>query len=122
MVSKADTQSKARGVDLHAVKDAHMLLVEAKGYPSAQYRDPARAHETKPTNPTNQAQHWDTHALLKALRLQGTYPEAQVALALPDFPRYRTLFAETRGGLERLGIAVLFVRESGEVDAWGISV
>jgi hypothetical protein len=121
-VSKADTQSKARGVDIHMVKDGRALLIEAKGYPSTQYRDPLRTHEKKPTNPTNQAQQWYSHALLKALRLQTKYPDALVALAFPDFPRYRTLFAETRGGLEQLGVALFFVRETGEVDAWGISV
>jgi hypothetical protein len=45
------------------------LLVEAKGYPSKQYCDPRRAGEQKPANPTNQAQQWYSHVLLKALRL-----------------------------------------------------
>ncbi len=99
--SKADTYSKAQGVDIQASKDGALLLVEAKGYPSTGYRDPNRAGEKKPTNPTNQAQHWYSHALLKAMRLQTKHPEAIVALGFPDFPRYRTLFEETRTGLHR---------------------
>ena len=65
--------------------------MKAKGFPSTVYRDPRRAHE-RPTNPTNQAQQWYSHALLKAMRLQAKHPEALVAMAFPDFPRYRALF------------------------------
>jgi hypothetical protein len=50
------------------------LLVEAKGYPSKNYRDPRRSGEVKPTNPTNQAQQWYSHALLKVVRLQTKNP------------------------------------------------
>ena len=114
--AQADTHSKERGVDLRASRGGRALLIEAKGYPSKGYRDPRRAHEQKPTNPTNQAQQWYSHALLKVLRLQTTYPEATVALAFPDFPRYQTLFGETKLGLEKLGIAVLLVNEAGEVE------
>lgn len=118
--NKADTRSKARGVDLRATKSGVVLLVEAKGYPSKSYRDPRRADEPKPTNPSNQAQQWYSHALLKVLRLQTEYPGAKVVLAFPDFPRYRTLFEETQTGLTRLGLAVLIVNASGELWAWGL--
>jgi hypothetical protein len=70
--SKADTHSKERGVDIHATRKDQTLLVEAKGYPSKEYRDPRRSGEQKRTNPTNQAQQWYSHALLKVLRLQTT--------------------------------------------------
>ena len=113
--NKADTQSKQQGVDLLASKEGRELFVEAKGYPSKEYRDPRRAGETKPTKPANQAQQWYSHALLKALRLQTKHPNAKIALAFPDFPRYRALFDETRIGLRRLGIAVLFVDSAGKV-------
>src|SRR4051794_14528561 len=69
IVSKANTLSKERGVDIHALKGQTALLVEVKGYPSTNYRHPGRAAERKPTNPTNQSQRWYSHALLKALRL-----------------------------------------------------
>ncbi len=120
IVKKADTLTKERGIDLHAIKGGKTLLVEAKGYPSKTYSDPRRALEKKPTSPTNQAQHWYSHALLAAMRLQTKHPEATVALAFPNFPRYRTLFEETRGGLIKLGVALLTVLESGQVETWGI--
>jgi len=117
---QADTHSKERGIDLRASKAGTVLLVEAKGYPSTNYRDPRRADERKPTNPRNQAQQWYSHALLKALRLQTEYPEAKVALAFPDFPRYQTLFSETKLGLAKLELSVLMVNASGELFAWGL--
>jgi hypothetical protein len=118
VVGKTDTHSKQRGVDIHATRSGRTLLVEAKGYPSKSYRDPRRAGEVKPTNPTSQAQQWYSRALLKVMRLQTKYPDAVVALGLPDFPRYRALFEETRGGLATLGVARLTVREDGTVETW----
>ena len=120
IVGKADTLSKEQGVDLHATKVGCTLLVEAKGYPSKNYRDPRRSGEVKPTNPTNQAQQWYSHALLKVMRLQTKNPQAIVALGLPDFPRYRALFEETHGGLAKLGVAMLTVHADGTVKAWGL--
>ncbi|MBM0207365.1 hypothetical protein JNW90_33590 [Micromonospora sp. STR1s_5] len=70
---KADTHSKERGVDLEASQAGRQLLIEVKGYPSTTYRDPRRAGEVKPTNPTNQAQQWYSRALLKAMRLQTSH-------------------------------------------------
>jgi hypothetical protein len=57
ILSRTNTYTKERGVDLYASKDSVNSLVEAKGYPSASYRDPKRAGERKPTNSTSQAQH-----------------------------------------------------------------
>ena len=120
IIKKANTHSKERGVDIHASKNGIILLVEVKGYPSKDYRDPRRTGEQKRTNPTNQAQQWYSHALLKALRLQTEFPNARVALAFPDFPRYRVLFGDTHAGLEKLGVALFFVEKSGDVQAWGL--
>lgn len=119
ITAKANTHLKERGVDLQAQREGSTLLVEAKGYPSKFYRDPLKAMAVKPTNPINQAQQWYSHALLKVMRLQTSYPDAVVALAFPDFPRYRTLFDETRGGLEKLGIAFILIAEDGQAHIWG---
>jgi hypothetical protein len=54
------------------------------------------------------------------MRLQTKHPDAIVALAFPDFPRYRTLFEETQFGLSKLGIAFLTVAEDGTVHLWGM--
>lgn len=120
VVSKADTRSRARGVDLHVKQQNREILIEVKGYPSNSYRDPSRAGELKPTQPTLQAQHWFAGALLKALRMQYDHPQATVALGFPDFPRYRALFRETETALEKLGIVVLFANEKGGVEVVGL--
>ena len=119
--SIADTFSKERGVDIKASKNCQTFLVEVKGYPSTSYRDPKRSKDKKPTNPSNQAQHWYSHALLKALRLQTEYPDAIVAIGLPDFPRYRKLFEETKPGLEKLGVIICMFSENGNVIELGSS-
>lgn len=120
IASKANSHSKERGVDIHASRGDAMLLIEVKGYPSKNYRDPRRAGERKPTNPTNQAQHWYSHAVLKAMRLQTKYPDAKVAVAFPDFPRYRTLFQETQGAFKKLDLALLLITKDGDVQEFGL--
>jgi hypothetical protein len=116
VVSQADTRSRARGTDLHLQRAEKTLLIEAKGFPSTSYRDPTKAGLKKPTSPTLQAQHWYSHALLKVMRLQTEFPLAKVAMGFPDFPRYRALFEETRTGLNRLGVAICWVREDQSVE------
>lgn len=113
--SVADTISKAQGVDIEASKDAMSLMVEVKGYPSRRYADPRRAHETKRTNPLTQAAQWYGQAVLKAMRMLSSFPDARVAIGFPDFPRYRNLLAETEGSLRTLGIGVILVTETGQV-------
>lgn len=119
-MSQADTGKEERGVDIHATRLNQAFVIEVKGYPSRGYRDPNRSGETKPTNPSLQAQHWYAHGLLKALRMQSAYPTAQVAIALPDFPRYRSLFGETAPALQRLGVATFFVAATGLVEPTGL--
>lgn len=111
--SQADAGIKQRGLDLHAERNGIDLVIEVKGYPSTTYRDPRRSTEKKPTNPTNQAQQWYSHALLKALRLKNSHPRSLVAMAFPDFPRYRALFDETKTSLQKIGVGVFFVGEGG---------
>jgi hypothetical protein len=108
-------QKKEQGVDITATRSGKSLLIEAKGYPSAFYRDEKRRHEKKRTDPNNQAQQWYSHALLKVLRLQTKRSDAHVAMAFPDFPRYRQLFMETAGRLELLEIQVFFIGADGIV-------
>lgn len=120
IVSQSDTRTKQRGVDLCIRKGLLDILIEAKGYPSHIYRDERRAGEKKPTSPTLQAQHWYSQALLKTLRLQNANPSAKVAMAFPDFPTYRRLFGETAAALTCLEVAVFFVKETGEVESFGI--
>lgn len=115
IVSMADTGRKERGDDIRATREGVVLVVEVKGFPSTAYADPSRAAEVKRTNPTVQAKHWLAEAIFRSLRTLGAEPNTRVAIALPDFPRYRTLLDEVAEPLTRLGIGVLFVSEDGSV-------
>ena len=53
------------------------------------------------------------------MRLQNDHPSAIVVMAFPEFPRYRDLYAQTYIGLDKLGVTLLFVRESGDVEVLG---
>jgi hypothetical protein len=112
----SDTATKEQGDDIRATKDERTLRVEVKGWPTVGYADPARASETKRTRPSTQAGHWYSQALLHVVRDLGRHPNDLVAIALPDWPRFRNLVTETEGPLRRLGVSVLFVREDGSVE------
>jgi hypothetical protein len=117
ITSMADTASKARGVDVLAVKDERRLAAEVKGWPSTTYSDPARAGETKPTQPTLQAGHWFAGALSKALMVLDSHPGSETLVVLPDYPRYRDLAARTRTGRGRADVHVVLVAEDGQVES-----
>lgn len=121
LLSMADTKTRQQGVDLHLQMGGRELVIEAKGYPSDQYRDPSKRGQKKPTNPSMQAGHWYAHALLKAICLQKDYPHAQVAMAFPDYSKYRALYDKTRHVLDAAKIAVLFIVETGEVEAFSLT-
>jgi hypothetical protein len=70
----ADTAAKEAGTDIVAQRGAETLGVEVKGYPSAQYADPAKAGQPKKTNPPTQVRHRYAAALLSALRLRDKEP------------------------------------------------
>jgi hypothetical protein len=111
----ADTARRGRGDDIRARKGRQVLRVEVKGWPTTGYADPRRANEVKRTQPSTQAGHWYSQALLRAVRDLGRHPGDLAAIGLPDWPRFRRLFADTEEPLERLGIGVFFVSEDGRV-------
>ncbi len=113
--SRADTLLKQRGVDIVATRMDAKLLVEVKGYPPSVYRDPRRAGEKKRTNPTVQAKHWLAEAIFSAMRLRPKHVDAQVAIAVPDFPRYQSLLGEVGSSLTSMGIGIFVVCEDGSV-------
>lgn len=116
----ADTATKAHGVDVLARKEQRMLGAEVKGWPSTGYADPRRAAETKRTQPTNQAGHWYSQALMKAVMLLDSHPGYESLVVLPDYPRYRDLAHRTATGRDRAGVHVVFVTAEGTLDseAW----
>ena len=90
--------------------------MEVKGYPSETYADVARQGITKKTNPTNQAPKWFSQALVKAITTTNGDGDPEVAIALPDHPRFRGLIEKSEWALRRLRIGVYLVREGGNVE------
>lgn len=115
ILSVANTATKEHGVDVIAARDGQTVGVEVKGFPSRAYADPARAGDQKSTSPSTQAGHWYSQAVLAAMRLRGKEPSWRSVIALPDFPRYRNLHAETVGSLAAAGIEVWWVNQTGEL-------
>jgi hypothetical protein len=114
VLMKSDPKIRSQGYDLLLMKGDRRLAIEVKGYPSTQYRDPAKRGKTKPTQPQTQARHWFSHALLSALSCYGT-TEFEVADAFPEFGTYQNLQEKERRAFEELGIGVYFIREDGTV-------
>ena len=115
IVAVANTATREHGIDIVATLNEASVGVEVKGYPSRQYADPARAHETKRTTPNTQAGHWYAQAVLAAMRLRGNEPTWRSVIALPEFPRYRNLHAETFGSLNAAELDVWWVQRDGSV-------
>lgn len=113
VTSAADTATKAHGVDVIAEKGERRLGAEVKGWPSRGYADPRRAEETKRTQPTTQAGHWYSQALMKAMMLLDSHPGYESLVVLPDYPRYRDLARRTATGRAAADVHVVFVTLGG---------
>lgn len=109
----ADTETKAPGIDLLATKADRWLAVEVKGFPSTTYDHGPKRGQPKPTQPTNQARQWFSHALLGMMLLRDRRPDAEIAICFPDFQTYRTLVERTEVSFGLLGFGVYFVAEDG---------
>ncbi len=115
ILSVSNTATKEHGIDVIASRNGQTVGVEVKGFPSRGYADPARAGEVKRTSPSTQAAHWYSQAVLAAMRLRGKEPAWRAVIALPGFPRYRDLYAETTESLAAAQIEVWWVNETGTV-------
>lgn len=102
----ADTAVRTRGVDIVARKGRRRLAVEVKGYPATTYARGPKAGQPKPTAPTLQARHWYAEALLTSLLTRAKYAGYELALALPEMPRFHSLPKDTDWALGRVGIGV----------------
>jgi len=102
----ADTASRQAGKDIEAESDAGPLWVTVKGYPTG----------TPRTRPSTQAAHWFKEALFDIVAWRGENSAAGLALALPDFPRYRSL-AERVAWLQPVArFSFIWVMEDGTVE------
>jgi hypothetical protein len=109
----ADTETKAPGIDLLATMGQRWLAVEVKGYPNSTYDHGPKRGQPKPTQPSNQARQWFSHALLGMMLLRHRRPDAEIAIAFPQFTTYQSLVERTRLSFELLGFGVYFITKDG---------
>jgi hypothetical protein len=109
----ADTRTRESGTDVVARRGGRLLHVEVKGWPSATYRDPVKAHLKKPTLPATQARVWFNDAVVHGLRLREAHAEDDVALCFPSKDTYRALCQGVAGSLRRCEVSVLLIDEHG---------
>lgn len=103
--SVADTASRQRGKDIVAEQNGKPLWITVKGYPAG----------TDKTGPSTQAGHWFKQAVFDIIEYRGESSTAELGIALPDFPRYRSL-AQRIGWFQPVaGFSYYWVRESGKV-------
>lgn len=77
----ADTASHQHGIDIVAEKDGKHLWVTVKGYPQGSNK----------TKPSVQASHWFKKAIFDVIEYRGRDENVSLAVALPDFPKYRAM-------------------------------
>jgi hypothetical protein len=105
IMSVANTASREPGKDIVAERDGKELWVSVKGFPKGTAR----------TQPSTQAGHWFKHAVFDILQYRGESKNNALGLALPDYPRYRTL-SEKIAWLKPIAKFVYFwVQENGDV-------
>lgn len=105
IISVADTASRQRGKDIVAENVQGLLWVTVKGFPEGRGK----------AQPSAQAGVWFSQAVFDIVAYRSEDPDAQLALALPDFPRYRTIAERVRWLLPVVPFGILWVGEDGGV-------
>jgi hypothetical protein len=105
--SVADTASHQQGIDIVAEKDGKPIWVSVKGYPQG----------TERTNPSVQAEHWFKEAIFDIIAYRERDKNVLLAVAFPDFPRYRSLAKRITWLKPDANFYYFWVKESGEVAA-----
>jgi len=107
---------KDKGHDIEVRKNGKKLIIEVKGFPSDKYVDGARKGQKNRTPPNLQATHWFSDVLFAVLVAKSDKWEDNVAIGLPDFPKYKDLIERTKPILEKIGIDCYIVKRDGQVE------
>jgi hypothetical protein len=106
IIRTSSTDSKGLRNDIEAKKDDTELWINVKGYPM----------KNKTTHIPAQAKTWFSSMVFDILSKRGENPEANFAVALPDYPRYRTLSQQVEWLQKSANISFIWVREDGSVE------
>ena len=103
---QADTRTHQRGIDIVAERDGQILWITVKGYP----------REKVKTNPRLQSVHWFSSALYDIIKYREKDRKVSLAVALPDFSRYRDLAKEVSWFKSEANFIFFWVKPSGELE------
>jgi hypothetical protein len=103
--SLADTASHQHGIDIMAEKDGKHLWVSVKGYP----------WRTGNTQPSTQAGHYFKEVIFDMIEYRQRNGDVSLAVALPDFPRYRSLSQQISWLKPVAKFSYYWVKENGDV-------
>lgn len=103
--SVANTATHEQGIDIIAEKNGKPLWVSVKGYPKG----------TAKTKPSTQAAHWFKQVIFDIIKYRGLDKNVSLAVALPDFPRYRSLTNQVSWFKPIANFTYFWVKENGEV-------
>ena len=115
IVRSADTARRERGIDVEATRGIETVAIEVKGFPGRNYADLRRAGERERTQPSTQAKGWYGRAILAAMIVRTQRPAVRAIIAFPDFPRYRELYRQTAGQLQKCDIELWWITREGNV-------
>jgi Holliday junction resolvase len=105
------------GVDVTAERGGTTMVIEVKGHPQDRLIAGEGKGQVRVYHPAAQARTYFANALHAALTMSQKDRRHLIAIALPDKDRYRNMVEMTRSPLERLGIGVYLVPQSGPVEA-----
>jgi hypothetical protein len=111
----ADTHSREHGVDIEADRNGVTLLVEVKGYPSATYLKGPNEGQKKNFGVGAQARTYFGNAVLTGLLMRSDNSDARVVLVFPALETFRALARRSALPLDRAGIEIWLVDDSGQV-------
>jgi hypothetical protein len=103
--SVADTANHQRGIDIIAEKGNKQLWVSVKGFPQG----------TDKTSASVQASHWFKQVIFDVLEYRQRDRNVVIAVALPDFSRYRSMTQKITWLKPVANFVYFWVNESGEI-------
>jgi len=105
ILSVADTARRQQGKDIVAENARGRVWVTVKGFPEGRGK----------AQPSAQAGIWFSQGVFDIIAYRSEDPAVQLALALPDFPRYRTLAERVRWLMPVVPFGILWVGKDGGV-------
>lgn len=112
---------KAHGPDIVAKKEAILLVVEVKGYPTIYHTKGPFKGQAKKTKPKDQAKHWFSEVILSSIYNHRNFKDKSnviFAIAFPLVDRYKDLMANVKVFFagNNINFPVFFIDEQGKVE------